>query len=421
MKMRYFFLLIALILANNCFSQKFNQNFYTDIYSYPISDSSIQIYYFYKVPVKNIIFAKSDNSYSAFMQIAVELTDSNSNFIKRQLVDRKIIYDEFANTISSTNYIEGFIQLQAPRMTLKVVSSFFDGNSQKEIFRKEQYLLRQNRDSTEFLPTLIVRDEKILCDNKMSYQLPNFGGVIPFDNIRYDILIPHADTYLEDIFVKIISLKDTIFHGLIQNLERSSLNFSICDEKVFLDSDSSFPQVTFFLLDSFSERLREGPAEIIVSRDESFNQKKSHKLLVKWLDKPKSLNDPETALKRLKIMIGEDSVKQILKSDESYEISLNNFWKKLDPTPSTEYNELTAEYYERVDYCIKNFSSITGVNGADSDRAKVYIHFGKPNLVERGSNDDGNIFESWIYSKLNKKYIFVDERGTGEFILESAL
>ena len=78
-----------------------------------------------------------------------------------------------------------------------------------------------------------------------------------------------------------------------------------------------------------------------------------------------------------------------------------------------------SEYYTRVDYATKEFAAIGSKNGANSDRGKIYIKFGKPQKIERASDDNGWVVETWIYAKSNKKFIFVDKEGKGEFILIS--
>jgi GWxTD domain-containing protein len=80
-----------------------------------------------------------------------------------------------------------------------------------------------------------------------------------------------------------------------------------------------------------------------------------------------------------------------------------------------------SEYYERIDYAINNFSTITGILGIQTDRGSTYVRFGKPTSIERSTNGEGKVSESWFYSKLNKYFYFVDERGTGEFTLKDKL
>ncbi len=72
-----------------------------------------------------------------------------------------------------------------------------------------------------------------------------------------------------------------------------------------------------------------------------------------------------------------------------------------------EYNELMAEYYNRIDYCLENFSTLTGLKGTETDRARIYILNGKPSNIERGSNSQGKISETWRYIKISRRYLFL--------------
>ena len=78
------------------------------------------------------------------------------------------------------------------------------------------------------------------------------------------------------------------------------------------------------------------------------------------------------------------------------------------------------EYYSRVDYAQLNFSTLTGTKGVNTDRGKIYIMFGKPDKIERNSNSSGKVVETWIYNNPQRKFVFVDKQGVGEFSLESS-
>ena len=75
------------------------------------------------------------------------------------------------------------------------------------------------------------------------------------------------------------------------------------------------------------------------------------------------------------------------------------------------------EYYSRIDYAALEFKGITKKNGLSTDRGKIYVKFGKPDKVERYSNDYGYMIEQWIYENPEMKFIFVDKMGTGNFVL----
>ncbi|MBS4016284.1 MAG: GWxTD domain-containing protein [Candidatus Latescibacteria bacterium] len=92
------------------------------------------------------------------------------------------------------------------------------------------------------------------------------------------------------------------------------------------------------------------------------------------------------------------------------------FWKQYDPTPTTEINEQEIEYFERIDYCVQNFSK--GDNGYRSQRARVYMKNGHPDFIEsRPFERYTNPIEIWYYYALGRKYVFVDYHGFGEYSL----
>jgi GWxTD domain-containing protein len=60
---------------------------------------------------------------------------------------------------------------------------------------------------------------------------------------------------------------------------------------------------------------------------------------------------------------------------------LKVFWKKRDPTPTTEENEFKEEHQRRVEYALENFRSTFGKCPWD-DRGEVYIKYGEPDERE---------------------------------------
>lgn len=59
----------------------------------------------------------------------------------------------------------------------------------------------------------------------------------------------------------------------------------------------------------------------------------------------------------------------------------NMFWDLADPRPSTKVNEAKLEYFARLAYVDLRWTNDGGDRGIDSDRAKVYIRYGPPELI----------------------------------------
>lgn len=97
---------------------------------------------------------------------------------------------------------------------------------------------------------------------------------------------------------------------------------------------------------------------------------------------------------------------------------LQEFWESMDPVPETKENELMIEFYNRLYYSNQYFDS-SDAEGWESDRGKVYIKNGPPDAVEKvvPEQQAGNVYEIWEYQQLNRKYIFVDSWGVGNFRL----
>jgi GWxTD domain-containing protein len=96
------------------------------------------------------------------------------------------------------------------------------------------------------------------------------------------------------------------------------------------------------------------------------------------------------------------------------------FWKKKDPSPNTEENEIFNEYYRRIVFANEKYSHYT--EGWKTDRGMVFILLGPPSNVDRHPFDyDSKPYEVWEYYDLNKNFVFIDETGFGDYRLITPL
>lgn len=135
-----------------------------------------------------------------------------------------------------------------------------------------------------------------------------------------------------------------------------------------------------------------------------------------WPEMPASLYNLNVAIDMLKFIISDAEIRQIRSGDaEARMRNFREFWKSKDPTPNTEFNELMAEYYRRIDYAYKEFSSPEKPLGHENDQGKVYIKFGPPVKKERQYPPGQKTREVWTYP--NRTFIFEASTGFGDFIL----
>jgi GWxTD domain-containing protein len=103
---------------------------------------------------------------------------------------------------------------------------------------------------------------------------------------------------------------------------------------------------------------------------------------------------------------------------------LADFWKKHDPSPETDYNELRQLFLQRVESA-NLYYELELDKGWRSDRGKVLIFFGYPNMIRRsrfGPTDEKKS-EIWVYGEISSdnrvELVFEDEFDSGDYVLKT--
>jgi GWxTD domain-containing protein len=158
--------------------------------------------------------------------------------------------------------------------------------------------------------------------------------------------------------------------------------------------------------------------EISVGKDNRIDGRIKN-LTVRWLDMPIYTLDLDKSILQLKYIAKPDAMKKMKKAEgEEKRRLFLEYWKSVDPTPATEINELMDEYYLRVDFANRNFSTRT--EGWNTDRGMVYILLGAPNDIERHPFEmDTKPYEVWTYYEISREFVFVDDTGFGDYRLVS--
>jgi GWxTD domain-containing protein len=366
-----------------------------------------------------LVFVKDDNSYNAGFTLAVEITDSLGNFVDRQIKEDKIKVKNYQETDSYILSYQGFLTFHLPKGNYSFLPIITDNNSRDELKLKKITYSAITNNYNFLLPPLVINSKKSTCGNQEKFVLTNYEGFVPFSKNSYDLLIPVIDTSITNLRTVVINNEDTVFNGPLTQSSVFSLNYQVCDSQIVTGQSGEADPTRNFILKDLCNRLIEGNLTFLFFRGDEQKPFVTHNGKCLWFDKPFSLMNPEFAIKILKYMTTEDEINKILDvKEKNYLKELYKFWKKYDPTPSTQFNEVMSEYYKRVDYSSDNYSALSNKKGFDTDRGRIYIMFGKPKRIERGSNSDGKIVETWYYDQ-KKKFIFVDKQGTGEFSLQN--
>lgn len=237
-------------------------------------------------------------------------------------------------------------------------------------------------------------------------QLPNYQPnneyTLTFNRVR---IADRDTTRGEEVFQKTISeneIHTNIWPGMATDTEEPSLVLNNRNDgyafALINIPNSRFPNATYQL------RVSTGNQTIARSVIRSL-----------WLEMPTSLLNLDVAIDMLQYITDRETVRRIGRGSESErERKFREFWNERDPTQETEYNELMAEYYNRIDYAYEHFSTLNNP-GFESDRGQIYIKYGAPQNIERRFPAGESAVEIWTYE--DNKFVFRATTGFGDFEL----
>lgn len=136
-----------------------------------------------------------------------------------------------------------------------------------------------------------------------------------------------------------------------------------------------------------------------------------------WIDMPYALYDLDLAVRLMEYLFTREQYGEMQSGGlEEREKKFKAYWKERDPSPDTEYNEMLAEYYRRIDYAFFNLYTAREY-GWRTDRGRIYILYGEPNRIEREFPSNSATREIWTYDALKRKFTFLDRTRTGNYEL----
>ncbi len=397
--------------------QQFRLPFFVEVHVIP-GDSLNTLYYSYRIPYNQLTFVKDGDKYKASLNVSIEVFDTSGQFISRQMKQRNIEVDDFSVTNSPDYFCEDLLTFHLHNDDYNFIPIITDIQSGQEVKLDSTSVSKLRPNSMEILDPIVLNENKIDINGQKYSVLSNYENSVPFNLKKYELAIPCRDTSVQKLYVRIINNRDTVFSGYTSEFFLSDLSLEENEDKIIIDGGGNANIFKNFILNNFSNLLSEGRMQIIISRDKYGVNPFIFTKRVKWFNKPFSLRNPEFAISSLKDIESDTVISRLLDADKlDYMSELQKYWEKYDPTPETKFNEIMNEYYNRVDYAIRNFASLSNRNGADTDRGRIFIKYGKPAKIERSSNENGKVVELWIYSKENLSFKFVDKNGTGEFPL----
>ncbi len=118
------------------------------------------------------------------------------------------------------------------------------------------------------------------------------------------------------------------------------------------------------------------------------------------------------------VYIGEGPAYDSLRHAKTFEQKkywFNRFWQEYYPSADSLNNPAREEYYRRVRYANHHFGD--GIEGWRTDRGRIYILYGPPDDIQHSMDQNFRNYEVWIYGKLQKQFVFVEDPAYGDYRL----
>ncbi|MGQ9819591.1 MAG: GWxTD domain-containing protein [Candidatus Kapaibacteriales bacterium] len=419
--MKYLFVVYILLIVFfvEIWSEQNESNpFYFDAICYKSksNDSLSRIDIFILVPYSSITFLKKENYYNADYDITIILKDSLGNRINSKTFSKSVYeYDQLEILGLSGKFQDSFYSFEVKEGKIIVEVQIYDRNS-NATFSKSRTTNTLNFSKYNFALSGIMFLSEIQKENEKFKITPHLS-----DNLSD---LPRVFVFLEVFQPKFIySSCDFVYQ--IQNFKgkeifrspRYSKNFNKSIEQLTfpLQLPQNLAEGTYFLRVSALKQNRTDSIftdfDILAVTERTFKISPSlSSFVIQNLDK---------SIRQLKYVAYQKDIDYINETKEPEEKlrRFNEFWKRLDPTPSTELNEAFEEYYSRIKYSNEHFKSY--IEGWLTDRGMVYIVLGPPLTVQQQTDNYYNrTYEIWTYAN-NRQFIFVDYSGFGDFRLYS--
>ena len=378
-------------------------------------------YFLYKIPYNRLVFLNKSDIFNAAFKVSVEIQELKSGSIIRDFREHSASVEDYQFTSLPGQYIQGIIEFNISDGEYVLAPVFSDVNSNREFISSP---ISFNTDSlnTSIGNPIIINTEMQNCNDDQFIIPANYSSSIPFSSESYSVLIPVYDDEINSLEVRMINDagNDSLYSEIIDETIITSIRMSLCDGRIVINNKNNDEQLRFFVVRDISRNLSEGLYKLIIKSASNDDINREFKIPVKWINKPRSLFDPVKSLEYLLLIENEEIISELKgASRDKLSYSLFNFWKKYDPTPETQFNELMQEFYSRIDYAELNFRALSNTNGARSDRGKIYVQFGKPENVDRFTDENGRMMEQWKYVNPTNTFVFIDKKGTGNFTLLS--
>ena len=384
--------------------------YYQDFLNYRSdTEGMTKVDIYIQIPYKSIQFIKSPQGFTAKYTVTASVYDSSqSRLIVEKTWNETINVMDFNQTIARENYNLTMRHFDLAPGNYFIRTMVEDRDSRQEYTSGNKFIVR------DFNAEISVSDVMLVSGSRM---IDGVNQLIP--NISRNIIGTDStlQTYIEIYSTHTEAQNISVEHSIIDP-SRQTIFYHKDDHIINEGKNQIISKLSDVKIDLGSFMLNVSTADEDGLKIHSFDKQ----FFSRWLGLPVNIVDLDKAVEQMVYIATPDELNNIQKAETPNE-KLKRFleyWKAKDPSPNNDENEMFTEYYRRVKFANDNFSSYR--EGWKSDRGMVFIILGAPNNVDRHPFEYySKPYEVWEYYSINRRFVFVDETGFGDYRLTTPL
>lgn len=381
--------------------------FYYDAYNYRSATEAgkTRTDIYVEVPYEGIQFVKTGSSFNGGYSVTLSIYDEKKEkLITEKSFSESISLKDFAATTSAKNHYLSVRSFDLTPATYVIRCEVEDKDSRKNFIKEDRFTVRALSPNPSLSDIMLVT--QVTAADGSQKLLPNISRNVA---AQKDGLGLYFEAY-----------SDKEYMANVEYIIADAKNKAIFRKTGVVELKPGANQVSYKLE---NPQMNMGEYELVVNINDDGGKPVTQvmkKFYSRWVGLPNSANDLDKAIDQM-IYIAKDSEVDEIKDGKTQEEKLDRYtkyWKAKDPSPATEQNEVFEEYYRRIAYANDHFKHY--MEGWKTDMGMIYVTLGPPSNVERHPFDyDSKPYEVWDYYDINKRFIFVDQTGFGDYRLIS--
>jgi len=405
------FCVLIFFVSSNLFSQinekEINKDYFyvSPVVFYPVDSAIGRLDLYIEIPLADLQFKKINNDkYSSSVDYTVTIKNSANEILLNQTYTEEIVNTAAEQKKINDKSVSTVKNYFLPADKYSISFSLRDKNTDKEWDKNYTFTVK-NILAENFVYSNILLLSNFSQDNSGEKEITplisnNIGNINKF-YLFFDIRNKNSEVISKTYKIKFTDNKEKILYD-----STFSVNLKTGTNNIIIPNSAEKFYPGNFKVEIFDQ------SELMTSANFEY----------RWADVPFNIKDIDLAIEQCVYIANTDELDE-MKAGKTKDERLKRFvkfWKKIDPSPNANRNEIMIEYYERIRVANERYSHYT--SGWKTDMGMVYIIYGNPGNIERHPFDaDSKPYEIWTYYDINRQYIFVDNTGFGDYRLQTPI